>query len=400
MPKIKLPPLSALGLDLPPSYASLPTTYCTMCPNRSTTSCPTCLARYCSEECLETDCQTHGLLCSDSIQTSNQTPPKHTSVSVRILGHMHTDTYQRGILFPADTGSPKFIWVDTTTYLNGGMLWSSPDAAQFLGSGEPMEGTQVISGREIREKKLEKELLVVYRENFMSDGSDLNQSIITATGQKAGYSWCGNVVVVRRGGLVETGYRGDKRNSMKRPLNLDVTMEDFRAAVDFFTSFSFNGPMQSLTPQKCKGIKIAWFGNTRLLKYEEFVPVEVPRDHPVFCQRVSSISRMLGFPVKGIICESGALSEMDMDALDFITEDQSTPMAGRDADIKKKGPIGRIVIVREDGEELKHTLLQAMCDFRKYILDLLWEEARGDVDDEVGAEGVIKERFARYLEDY
>ncbi|KAK2788657.1 hypothetical protein FQN52_006602 [Onygenales sp. PD_12] len=400
-----MPLLSMLGLDLPPPYSSLPTPYCAMCPDRSTTSCPTCHARYCSEECLETDCQEHSLLCSDFTQTSNQTAPKHNPESERILGYKHTYTYQRGILFPANNGGPKFIWVETTTYLNEGMLWSSPDAMEFLGSDEPMDARQLISGREIREKKLEKELVVVYRENFMSDGSDLNQSIITATGRKAGYSWCGNVVVMRRGGL-ETGFRGEKRNNRKRPLSLDVTMEDFRAAVDFFTSFSFNGPVQSLAPHKCKGIKIAWFGNTRWLKYEEFIPVEVPRDHPVFCQQVSSISRMLGFSVKGIICEPGVITEMDMDALDFITEDQSAPMAGRDVEdvvIKKKGPIGRIIIVREDGEELKHTLLQAMCDFRKYNLDLLLEEAgRGgaDADDEFGVARVIKGRFEKYLEDY
>jgi hypothetical protein len=101
------------------------------------------------------------------------------------------------------------------------------NARDFLGADRPFPGRILAQKNLIQGKELDHSIEIIHNDSFAIDGSMINQSILVATRYKPAFRWAGNVVALRREGLGQN------------PSELgNMSMEDFRHAVDFFSTFT------------------------------------------------------------------------------------------------------------------------------------------------------------------
>ena len=104
---------------------------------------------------------------------------------------------KRAILFPADEESPKFVWV--RCFWNSSGRYEMPGTSEFLGADD-VGASVVLQQNVLRGRALQHTLVVVSRDEFMSDGSLKNKSIAKATNGLVAYDWRGPVIALAKKG--------------------------------------------------------------------------------------------------------------------------------------------------------------------------------------------------------
>jgi hypothetical protein len=200
--------------------AEMASQQCSMCSNPSTVRCKACrCSAYCSTECQKTDWPTHKLLCKHLPEFA--TPPNASA--------------RRGILFPIDAATPRFVWVDNE--------WIPPRDPDDEGDrgfekikhmrayiGDSYSDSVGVWGNVIHSRERQDQLHILMKETALIDGSMPNSSIarvLRASGAPTTfYSWCGGMLAMKLPTLgIDPG----------RYVHMDTV--DFRDVVDTFRSY-------------------------------------------------------------------------------------------------------------------------------------------------------------------
>ncbi|TDL14592.1 hypothetical protein BD410DRAFT_797085 [Rickenella mellea] len=188
---------------------------CAVCETMSTQRCSRCaLSYYCSKEHQKQDWQNHKRVCHVSMST--QALPRGT-----IPGRFKVDC----ILFPAHEIKPRLVKVEHEANRDEdfGFVFHSTKPDDYIpGSrdtrwilldgpnGPPLRGGMGIE--------------VIFHDEFLTDGSPPNKSIISLTGGKMNHPWRGDILAVKR--------TGDREKVV------DISMkEDLPVLVKYFTSY-------------------------------------------------------------------------------------------------------------------------------------------------------------------
>ena len=188
---------------------------CLTCNSPATHKCPRCEGvSYCSANCQRADWMVHKFLCAPN--SKRLLPPRKRMV--------------RALLFPEDEATVKVLWLPYITNDDGEVLKrSSVKNYIYFPEVNGVRRNCVISRTPLLDAKIrgrphDHALLLMYRDSFMFDGSLPNRSIDAVTQGKMKRPWRGPVLLVAEASLDSDG-----------PLTVeDVTMNDFRDAIDFF----------------------------------------------------------------------------------------------------------------------------------------------------------------------
>ena len=162
---------------------------------------------YCSKECQEEDWPRHKLLCK---QFKNMNPQP-------------TSMHRRAILFRENETRPELVWVEC--HLMPGN-YESADMDPFFGPESPAIG--YITENRCRNRDLSNVIVMRFCDEFLYDGSKLNQAIYRATNVLQGtlLHWRGPMLIMQGGRSIDSNHYGD------------ITLEDYSNALDFFVDYS------------------------------------------------------------------------------------------------------------------------------------------------------------------
>jgi hypothetical protein len=262
----------------------------------------------------------------------------------------------------------------------------------LLGPDNPPIGTSHIDHNPIRRRELGSgiafwspkkagyEVALRSRETFLVDGSPPNRSILASAGIYGAvpYEWCGSVVAMRT-----TCWELDE----------DITLADFRHALDYFLSYGNKSTTQSgddsqgRSPATIRGVMICCYGERKLHGSERYVSVQVPTHHPTRTVgksgSISPISRRLGMPLRlwkypdietwidppgwnETIC-----AESNQDAAYLMMETDPKSSSWGFAPLYWNQSLGNVLVIREDEKDLSVDDLGAICRFvRKKLLPM------------------------------
>ncbi|KAK8210657.1 hypothetical protein IWZ01DRAFT_287130 [Phyllosticta capitalensis] len=184
---------------------------CAMCGKEEARHCTRCKSiAYCSTACQKADWVTHKLLCRPFSEFDVLTRP--------------SPQHYRAIFFPEEEQKPKLIWLYCVTVDDEDEGHSQyGQTAPYLGRGGA--GIDVAYNCRLR-RKLSRRSRLDHKDNFLADGSKINQSIWTTLKPDMTPYWCGPVVA----------YGTLKNNTKTR----DLSLADFRNIVDHFHTYDRN----------------------------------------------------------------------------------------------------------------------------------------------------------------
>ncbi|TFK70047.1 hypothetical protein BDN72DRAFT_839476, partial [Pluteus cervinus] len=171
---------------------------------------------YCSKECQKSDWSCHKLVCSQF----KEVPARPG------------ESWKLAIFFAEDSPSPKLIWAECKTMYDPDDIpstWYMPNIDQYICPKTKPESSpeyNVVGRNLVRNRDLEYQLVVVARDTFLFDGSQINQGVKKATKGMMGHTWCGPITAMHT-----TNKRYDSVTTYG-----DVTLRDFRDVVDYFAS--------------------------------------------------------------------------------------------------------------------------------------------------------------------
>lgn len=141
----------------------------------------------------------------------------------------------RGLLFPAESEVPQWIWVESFEFCTDAV-------GKLLGPDSPHAGFFRISHGLRRNKDPVNNIEIWYRDAFLFDGSPTNLSINKATRGRAGRPYCGPILFLATQDLSsDFGHYGDMR------------MRDVRDVVEFLIAYRAR-PSVSGIPLSGRGI--------------------------------------------------------------------------------------------------------------------------------------------------
>ena len=251
----------------------------------------------------------------------------------------------------------------------------------------PIRGRQLGSGIALwAPRKAGYTVALRFRETFLIDGSPPNRSIPASAGifGAVPHQWCGSVVAMR---------------TTWAELDEDITLADFRHALDYFLSYGTTETTQSGDDSQgrpsttIRGVMISCYGERKLHGSERYVSVQVPTHHPTRTVgkdgSISPISRRLGMPLRlwkypdierwidppGWNRTIGA--ESNQDAAFLMMETDPTSSGWGFAPIYWNNSLGNVLVIREDEKDLSVDDLGAICRFVRKRLLRMFEDAAG-----------------------
>jgi hypothetical protein len=199
------------------------------------------------------------------------------------------------------------------------------------------------------------------------------------------HKWCGPIVAMR-----ETW----------NEFNEDITLADFRHIIDYFVTYNTSEVREIANPQSyiripraIRGVKICCYGEIKLHGTEPYVPVEVPKVHPIrWTHRegdISPISKLLGRPLRlwkfpdietwidppGWSYNLGAVSNPDAAFLMMGADPRSEDWGW--APLYWNNDIGNVLVVYDDDIDLSVNELRLMCHFVRRKLQPMFEDSIG-----------------------
>lgn len=344
--------------------SELPEKKCSICDKVTSRHCKNCsCSLYCSNKCQKTDWPQHKMLC-DQFKNFSTRPNKSA---------------RRAIFFPEKEKNAKFIWVTCVwrSGEHGDPGFEDVDVKGYIGDDL---GRTIFQRNLLRSRDLDNTIQLIYRDAFLKDGSGVNRSIIEVTKGLMSRSWRGPVLVFKKEGL---GMDPDNYG--------DMDTVDFRDAIDFFSSVGdLNlGDMRlddvkhsEKAPDGVCGVRISCDGDLACGR-KKFEAIDVPRNHPVFREPVTSISKLIGLPIKVKRCPPdksllGKEYKRSNQAATFLhlnanPKDQSWGWASMDW----QEPAGSVIVVRDDGKKLLPQHMDALCHFCRFIMQPIFEDSIG-----------------------
>ncbi|KAF2179438.1 hypothetical protein K469DRAFT_694128 [Zopfia rhizophila CBS 207.26] len=183
---------------------------CDASPARQDDRCKS--AWYCSTQCQEVDWPSHKLLCRKYSSARSSRPTKR---------------HRLAILFPPDKVRPKLVWV--LCEKKSDEFEGSRECAQlstFLGNDMDRRHVQRVPSRD---RDLDDTIEVAFRGMFLKDGSKSNRSLYASIGTAGTMNgdWRGPIIILAKPGI-----------GRDPPDYRDITLHDFRYALDYFISYS------------------------------------------------------------------------------------------------------------------------------------------------------------------
>ncbi|KAK3369844.1 hypothetical protein B0H63DRAFT_514109 [Podospora didyma] len=303
----------------------------------------------------------------------------------------------------ADEDKPQMIWVfcERKQDPDDGVEYDTAQLHPLLGSDNPFIATCHVNHNPIRGRQLGSSIALWapkkagyavalrFRETFLIDGSSSNRSILASAGiyDAVPHQWRGSVVAMR---------------TTWSELYEDITLADFRHALDYFLSYGTTDTKQSggddddsqgrRPPTTICDAMICCYGERKLHGSERYASVEVPTHHPTRTVgkdgSISPISRRLGMPLRlwkypdieawidppGWNRTMGAESSQGAAFLMMETDPKSSGWGL--APIYWNNSLGNVLVIREDEEDLSVDDLGAICRFvRKKLLPMFEDSA-------------------------
>ncbi|KAK6503458.1 hypothetical protein TWF481_008474 [Arthrobotrys musiformis] len=208
-----------------PSSKEEPDDSCVMCNKQPADKCGRCKSVwYCSKPCQKKDWPSHKILCESFANEEPRPSPAH----------------KRAIFFPPNEEKPQLNWVlfewKTTSDPEYPERYEGWDSKAYFGKNSFKRSTfcdyNPITKRRLGNYTLTGnsrggKIAVCHRDDFLIDGSPINQSILTSVGRSGevpAHRWCGPIVV-----LWEDVYRSETHH--------DLNLGDFRHIMDFFITY-------------------------------------------------------------------------------------------------------------------------------------------------------------------
>lgn len=323
-----------------------------------------------------------------------------------ILSPRPSPTHKLAISFPETEVKPLLTWIlcyrkASSEYEEYGIVveYETANVRPLLGKDDPFPGRLHIEYNPKRDKSLGSGIAVwsyrkegysielTFREAFLKDGSTINRSIMESvkTSGTVPHKWCGPIVAMRK--TCNEFYD-------------DITLADFRHIIDYFVTYNTSEVREITNPQSyirrprvIRGVKICCYGEIKMHGTEPYVPVEVPKVHPI-CGKfgegdISPISKLLGRPLRlwkfpdietwidppGWNYNLGADSNQDAAFLMMGADPQSENWGW--APLYWNNEIGNVLVVCDDDSDLSVDELRLMCHFVRRKLLPMFEDSMG-----------------------
>lgn len=379
---------------------------CTICNSPNSRACSSCRsAAYCSVECQQTDWPVHKALCK-AFKTF-QSSAKPTSNS------------KLGLLFPVDSKQPRLVWIecelreDDSDSEDGASPYEYPHVQSLLGPDKPFPEHKPIRRDVFRGFDLDHTVEVLARDAFLIDGSKPNICVVELTRGAMHHDWCGPLVVISWYGIATD------------PLRVrDITLSDFRTAVDYFLSYgedtignlwSPTSTMPSNRPRgaKVQGVRINCFGDQNDFGGKKYIGIAVPGDHPVFSSTPTGISTHMGLP---LLIRKYPLNQAWKDKLQDMSvypyDNQAATFMNLNADMNSeqwawappqwRNDVGSVIVVRQDGKDLTPQQAEALAHYCQFKLQPVFEDsiAAGYVErtrEDVVSQFLTRPKFEKFL---
>ncbi|MCJ1381009.1 hypothetical protein MMC17_004118 [Xylographa soralifera] len=254
-----------------------------------------------------------------------------------------------------------------------------------------------------RKRPLRHPVILMCRNEFTTDGSVPNKSIITATNGKMKYGWCGPILAVALG----------TDRTLEDPPYEDISLHDFRDIVDYF--LAYNGtPTSTVRVQmlgKTQAVRIHCPAHMVTSGIEKFSVENINTIHPVYSMKphVMCITSLIKLPLyliralpdakwsskkEDYVNHTAACLDYDFDKPTLNAHEKGWYEEGGDA-----------LVARADYQDLLPEHLEALADFceTKIIVQLIEAVNTPDYSDTVKsilAEQVTEEKFKLYWETY
>ncbi|KAJ5369901.1 uncharacterized protein N7496_005993 [Penicillium cataractarum] len=310
-----------------------------------------------------------------------------------LLSAPRTPNDRLAILFPETKAHPQLQWIhcqrpERDEYSQERSQRAEVDS--FFGQNA-LVSRSFVRHNARRGRNLRNTLVVNYRDRFLKDGSKRNESIIRCVGstETAPHDWRGPILVLRES-------RGVYEN---------ITLDDFRNIVDYFATYNSSRVIEydhisqkTLGKSQCElmGVKINSDGEMELHGSPRFVPVGIPREHPIRTlpgdmNIRASISHKIGIPLRlwQTMKWESALTfteTMNFDSLGCnLSNNQAVTFLTTEIDPHSSnwgfssmnyfGDIGNVIAAREDGQNITIEEVEDICEFSQNIMGPKFEEA-------------------------
>ena len=381
-----------------PDLPELESDTCSNCSKPASQRCSVCqITYYCSRVCQSLEWKHfHGTLCK--AYKGFQKRPSSES--------------KRALLFPVDSRDPRWIWVPVEWQppKDGEEGWEMAKLGDLLGTDDRIDKEHHHMTRNPRLKRpLTKTIHMIWRDNFMNDGSPFNLSIAKITQGDVGHRWGGPIVILAMEGL-----------GSNPTYYSDLEITDIRDVVDYFADYNQESVevRSARGPDEVPGVQISCVGDMETFGYEKFTTVAVPpRGYTE--EVLSSVSRRVGFPLllrkypPDVLWQNSGESAYENILASWLlvgAEPYKERPTGKNfaawgwIPFEWKYDVGSVIVTRANKGPLSPFDVEVMCNFCFHHLQPLFEEsmAAGSTDEakaKVLAE-MTREKYRQYREQY
>lgn len=292
-------------------------------------------------------------------------------------------------------------------------VFHMPHVRALLG-GTP--DSRVLADNQYRSIDIDKHTVSI---NCLDDfsRSRVNQCVLETTRRAAPHRWAGPIVV-----LNQIGEYDDPLAQFQ-----DVTLADLRIAVDYFKAYgcarrpSSHEELAAMAraSKPRKGVKVLCEAHRSLRGGRKCVQVNVPRDHPVYEEQATSISRTMGLPllmrqyppdkawadVAGSCSSSSSSPWLNSAATSLALSVDPDGSSFGLADTRWTEKVGSVLVVREDGKDFTAEQAWALSEYCESVLGPKIDDCleAGDVrraGRELVGGWVTRAAFEGYLEEF
>jgi hypothetical protein len=285
-----------------------------------------------------------------------------------------------------------FIWVQCSV----GLGYDFNHLAEYMGSNDHtnfVTGHISIQRNPLRNRALCDTIEIIYRENTPINGLEQNQSVVRAL--RAGlspdiYDWKGPLVAMKNGGLQKDAH-----------LYLDMDMKDLRDTIDYLEVYDSSPSNRGDVTEKVQGVRINCEGDQKICGQNQYVAVNVPREHPVFRSAIPSFSDLVGLPVRVYrykpdkawkrIKRYNVYRNSPAKFL-HVETNLTSGLWGWPSEVYLTAKAGSILVVRSDGEDMTIHQAEALCHFARFKMRRMFACALG-----LGPVKITKEAVMAYM---